>query len=349
MVVRAQGQPPKPLNGNAAQYYASHPNLGPLPPLHARPQMAQQSPSGSYAQSPAAMSPYGTYQQQQPAVTTRLVPAGAPIPPRYGQAQGQPSPYGQFTSNAPPQQYGQQRAPQLSQQPMSQQHQMQLQQLQQQQRQQQLQQQQMQQQQRSQFTQAPQSQVHPIYPMLPIQELQRFVQGTDLRTVPAERLSALNQTVQINLHSGRTQNAPSQAQAQAAAAQHRLMQQQAMAQRIAHQQQQAAQSYNARPVQNVARTTESKLMAAHKPAKALKRRLDSDSEGGGDYDSADSGEGNAWEEKAMAEREADALKFMNTCTVEQLPDFTGAHHYVELCIMLTFLRSLYSGDGSSCH
>lgn len=71
------------------------------------------------------------------------------------------------------------------------------------------------------------------------------------------------------------------------------------------------------------KTQSSKLVAAHKPAMAKKkRRMDSDDESE-DQDYGGSSDGEQWEDKDTLQRELNALHFFNTCKAEELPDYTG--------------------------
>lgn len=92
-----------------------------------------------------------------------------------------------------------------------------------------------------------------------------------------------------------------------------------------HAQQQAQQQAMRMQQQQYAsgpKTQASQLVAAHKPVAMKRRRLDSESESEeGDYGGSSDGEG--WDDKNLAEREANGLKFFNECTPESLIDITG--------------------------
>lgn len=88
--------------------------------------------------------------------------------------------------------------------------------------------------------------------------------------------------------------------------------------------QQAYQQFSQQQRQSTGpKTQSSKLVAAHKPAMAKKkRRMDSDDESE-DQDYGGSSDGEQYEDKDMLQRELNALTFFNNCRAEELPDYTG--------------------------
>lgn len=103
----------------------------------------------------------------------------------------------------------------------------------------------------------------------------------------------------------------------------------------AHQAQMAAHAQRAaqQARQGVGKNAVSKLVAAHRPQaaptsssaavrKQKRKHADSDSEDGGNWSDGSDG-GARYEEYVNVEKEGEALAFFNTCTPEQLPDYTA--------------------------